>query len=436
MPLTSAHLADLAAAAFAEDIPIPRAASEWSEQEAIDFFESGGQKVPVAAPKRDVQDGGRKVVVCRLKLQDVELKMTLTEKFLSKPFADVVLTPFLNAYNKRRGTCLDVSALEHVCIDGKVVATGLGEAVGVVLGGEAHRVELHALAPVASSVDSRSSADVSDAAAAPNPPSAVVERVCAAADEFAVLELPREAVSVASIRRAYRRISLLVHPDKVNHPRASEAFRRAFDAMQLLIEPSRQAARLKQLSGEQIELPPETRWWEGASVHEMEQAFHNLEEFLEARGHFGESSIEDHMWTDPLPAERLRRSELAFFVDSRDTSDFETSHVKGALSLPGHTMEQLNDLLIHPTVLALASSPASIVIVYSDNGSRLSRCGNVSAILRKAIQPERVRRLRGGLNGWKKGGMPVDGDERLFFAGRAMSVEGMLGTSMAGMDLR
>jgi hypothetical protein len=99
-------------------------------------------------------------------------------------------------------------------------------------------------------------------------------------------------------------------------------------------------------------------------------------------------------------------------------------------------MEQLNDLLIHPTVLALASSPASIVIVYSDNGSRLSRCGNVSAILRKAIQPERVRRLRGGLNGWKKGGMPVDGDERLFFAGRAMSVEGMLGTSMAGMDLR
>jgi hypothetical protein len=71
MPLTSAHLADLAAAAFAEDIPIPRAASEWSEQEAIDFFESGGQKVPVAAPKRDVQDGGRKVVVCRLKLQDV-----------------------------------------------------------------------------------------------------------------------------------------------------------------------------------------------------------------------------------------------------------------------------------------------------------------------------------------------------------------------------
>ena len=33
-----------------------------------------------------------------------------------------------------------------------------------------------------------------------------------------------------------RRVSLLVHPDKVSHPRASEAFRRAFDAMQLVLD--------------------------------------------------------------------------------------------------------------------------------------------------------------------------------------------------------
>ena len=30
-------------------------------------------------------------------------------------------------------------------------------------------------------------------------------------------------------------------------------------------------------------LPAETRWWDAASVAEMEQAFRNLEEFLEAQ---------------------------------------------------------------------------------------------------------------------------------------------------------
>jgi hypothetical protein len=53
-------------------------------------------------------------------------------------------------------------------------------------------------------------------------------------------------------------------------------------------------------------------------------------------------------------------------------------------------------------------------------GSKLSRCVNVSRILRSVIQPERVRRLRGGLNGWKQAQLPVDGDARMMFAGRTM----------------
>ena len=153
----------------------------------------------------------------------------------------------------------------------------------------------------------------------------------------------------------------------------------------------------------------------------MEQAFRNLEEFFEAQGAFGEDQLDDHLWIDPAEADRLRERGLAFFVDSRDTPDYDVSHVKDAHSLPGHTTGQLEGMLQHPVVLTLARSPASIVIVYSDNGSKLSRCVNVSRILRHVLAPERVRRLKTGLNGWKKEALPVNGDPRLFFAGKPMA---------------
>ena len=55
-------------------------------------------------------------------------------------------------------------------------------------------------------------------------------------------------------------------------------------------------------------------------------------------------------------------------------------------------MEQLQNLTRHPTVLALFASPASLVVVYSDNGSKMSRCVNVSKILRQVT----VTQLQGG----------------------------------------
>ena len=74
-----------------------------------------------------------------------------------------------------------------------------------------------------------------------------------------------------------------------------QAFRKTFDAMKLLIDPGRQAARLRQINrgvdggdadgadGEDADLPEDTKWWAAASVGEMEQAFRNLEEFLQAQ---------------------------------------------------------------------------------------------------------------------------------------------------------
>ena len=46
-------------------------------------------------------------------------------------------------------------------------------------------------------------------------------------EAIAVLELALVATSTVNVRKAYRRVSLSVHPDKVDHPRASEAFRKA-----------------------------------------------------------------------------------------------------------------------------------------------------------------------------------------------------------------
>jgi hypothetical protein len=63
--------------------------------------------------------------------------------------------------------------------------------------------------------------------------------------------------------------------------------------MKLLIDPAKQGARLRAIErgevdsggggGGEASLPSETRWWDAASVGEMEQAFRNLEEFLEAQ---------------------------------------------------------------------------------------------------------------------------------------------------------
>ena len=46
MPLTELELAEIAAAAFCDDIPIPAVAIHWTEEQAIAFFESGGEILP------------------------------------------------------------------------------------------------------------------------------------------------------------------------------------------------------------------------------------------------------------------------------------------------------------------------------------------------------------------------------------------------------
>lgn len=364
-------------------------------------------------------------VACRVKLASVTLKLTLTAKFLAKPLREAVLIPFLGAYNKKTGLSLDVSGLHKVTVDGSVVAHENSTVTCEILFvDDDHEVEIF----VSADAD-KSPVDVSDGGGGSASPASPVERVLAAAHEFEVLELPTAAASQTAVGKAYRKVSLSVHPDKVTHPKASEAFRRTFEAMQMLMDSSKQARRLREIetgssssspSKAADALPTETHWWAHSSVKEMEQAFRNLEEYLEAQGAFGVDAIEDNMWLEAHDAERLRMRKFIIFIDARDVGDFGVSHVADALSLPGHTMEQLEKLGDHPTLHALKKAPAAIAVVYSDNGSKLSRCVHVSQYLRRVLLPERVRRLRGGLNGWKRMGLPVDGDTRQMFAGKAL----------------
>ena len=258
-----------------------------------------------------------------------------------------MLTPFLGAYNKKTGGTVHTSGLERVAVDGSTVAhNDTSLTAGDLLPHDAHDVMLF-LPAVGVSNEGGASTSAADApaqpsAAAPSSSDAAadasspVDRVCNAPHEFAELELPLAEVGQAAVRKAYRRVSLSVHPDKVSHPRAAEAFRRAFDAMKLLMDRTRMAHRLREIhSGEsggegeggRSQLPAETRWWDAASVTQMEQAFRNLEEFLEAQGAFGDDAVDDYLWVGGAEAERLRRSDLAYF-DARDTPDFGVSHVR------------------------------------------------------------------------------------------------------------
>jgi len=188
----------------------------------------------------------------------------------------------------------------------------------------------------------------------------------------------------------------------------------------------------KKATGKDFDPDAGTRWWEQASVDEMEKAFRDMEQKYEKMGFFDVDSNfisrstgvdEDALWITAEAAKDLYDKDLALFFDSRNTSDFEVSHVTGARAMPGHTMEQLAGIESTPAFREALGNPEQTMIVYSDNGSKLSRCVNVSRALPLKLpkgQACRVLRLTGGLNLWKRNGFPVDGDTRALFAGQVL----------------
>lgn len=261
-----------------------------------------------------------------------------------------------------------------------------------------------------------------------------MEWVCQAADEFEALMLPLELEEdPGKIRAQFKQLSRLVHPDKNGHPEASAAFRRLFGAMEQLLEPMQQRVALRKArrkaTGKDSLVLEEEKWWEQATVDDMERTFREMEQRYEQLGVFEFQKLrtkkqfgvdDDSLWITPQDAKDLLDKDLVIFLDARNTTDFEVSHVVGAHSLPGHTMEQLRSVERTPAFQLVVQNPEQSVVVYSDNGSMMSRCTNVAQALRRKVKAERVLRLTGGLNLWKRHGLPVEGDARALFAGRVL----------------
>ncbi|KAL8483461.1 hypothetical protein ACS0TY_026229 [Phlomoides rotata] len=76
---------------------------------------------------------------------------------------------------------------------------------------------------------------------------------CFKLNAFEYLNLPFDS-SVDEVKRQYRKLSLLVHPDKCKHPQSKEAFGALAKAQQLLLDPKEREYLLNQVNAAKGEL--------------------------------------------------------------------------------------------------------------------------------------------------------------------------------------
>lgn len=253
-----------------------------------------------------------------------------------------------------------------------------------------------------------------------------IERVFKARHDFEVLDLPAQWTEDKSIlKKAYRKISLAVHPDKNHHPQAADAFRKVYGAFETLMD-ERQQRRLLWIMGklhpdeeeqhflEEDEDDELFQWWWEASVPEIEKQVAELEgQQLDEFGAMWISdglggNVEDVAWIGLQQAKRLHQEGKAIFVDVRDYHDFAKGHIEGAYSTP------LPDMIDFGVVDVFQRAGQDLIpkmlrkmpiIVYSEVATPFSRCRAWCRWLlragHKTIKAKQVRRLRGGIFGWK-----------------------------------
>lgn len=103
-------------------------------------------------------------VVALVRCADVELKLTLTAKFLAKPLRDALMVPFLKAYSKKQAAAADttVDDVAVVEIDGEPVADFAAECATLFKSPEASVVLTLEAAPEAASGDDGHELDLPD----------------------------------------------------------------------------------------------------------------------------------------------------------------------------------------------------------------------------------------------------------------------------------
>ncbi|CAE7949248.1 Senp7 [Symbiodinium sp. KB8] len=262
-----------------------------------------------------------------------------------------------------------------------------------------------------------------------------IERVLESRNDFEVLDLPPQLITDLSIlKKAYRKISLSVHPDKNKHPQSADAFRKVYGAFETLMD-TRQQRRLLWILGkltpdmeEKVLFDEEEedelfQWWWEATVPEIEkqvaefegQQFDDYGAMWISDGLGGD--VEEVKWIGLETAKRLHKDEEGvIFIDVRDRRDFAAGHIADAFCTPlpeiidyglVNVFMAADDQLIHK-LLKHRTKP---IIVYSEVATPFSRCRAFCRWLLRAghqtIKVERVRRLRGGIFGWKHKNGPV-----------------------------
>lgn len=279
-------------------------------------------------------------------------------------------------------------------------------------------------------------------------PSQVLEWILDAVDEFEVLMLPLQALEVKQVRQQYKQLLLLVHPDKNDNPRSNEAFRMLFTAFGALADPTSQRSALQRAkqrkgfaNGKQRMQPEQPTWWDQArdarwgmwqqwitilaqpNVDEQERVLFEHCAEMERRGVLDMEKVwpaEGASIIEPVEAKRLVDEDAAIFADARDYGAYMESHIPDALEC----FAQQVWWGFGNAIDAILSEPEKMVVVYSDNGSSLSRCVAVAKALRadpricsSGIGAPRILRLKRGLNCWKRNGFPVNGSKHAYFGG-------------------
>eukprot|EP00439_Symbiodinium_sp_Y106_P035054 s4045_g4.t1 len=251
-----------------------------------------------------------------------------------------------------------------------------------------------------------------------------VERILAARHEFEVLNLEVKwyGSDLSPVKRAYRRISVGIHPDKNSHPQAVDCFRKVYGAFETLMDKKQQwrllfiLNRLKddEINLYELEAEEEERfeWWLEANVPEIEKQAAEIEggEFEE----IGEKwisdgtggNVNDVKWAGMAESLRLHAEDKAVFIDCRERFEFEIEHIDGAFNIP---MREFVDFglagVAGPWVKEVLKRKDQPVIIYSEVATPFSRCRAMCRwLLRagsKSLPAERLRRLRGGMFGWR-----------------------------------
>jgi len=258
-----------------------------------------------------------------------------------------------------------------------------------------------------------------------------IERVFEAKNDFEVLDLPVQLTEDLSIlKRQYRKISLAVHPDKNSHPQATDAFRKVYGAFETLMDLKQQrrmlwilgklnASQEEQITFEEDEEDELFQWWWEASVPQMEkqaaevdgQHFDDFGAMWISDGLGGD--VDDVKWVGLETAKRLHKNGEAIFIDCRDRVEFSHGHIQNAWNspLPEWIQFGLTAALDTELISQLVRCRNKVVIIYSEVATPFSRCrATCRWLLRaghKTLSAKRLRRLRGGVFGWKHKGGPL-----------------------------